>query len=536
MSRVVFNPFDSLKPFDFIEDRWISSFDGNTKIWAEQTIGGNIIRFDVGGTTPVTNLITIDQTNGFIWNVNNDPIPMAFHGTVENNVFYFDSDNDSVAMGTDDSTYLFQQSLAGAIFTVRPRNLIHVGNTADQVTFATRRWSDTATAGGQIEFLRARNNETLVQNGDRAGGFRFSGWDGTKYIGATGIYADFEGTPAVDNMPIGVRIIVGDFATTASTAFRATYNNIVGFRTLNPVAELTFEGNAVFNYAAVSKSFRVAANGLANAFNVTTAGTVQVGATSAGTIASFASNVITLNEGGTDINLRMESTSYQRILFMDAGLNTIGFGTSFGDEWLYAGASEVVINDRSGTVNFRCESDANAYQLFVNATTNRVGIGIGTPSDTLHVAGSVTIGVGAAGIDYTLTFSGETNTGVLTWMEDEDYFRFNDDTVFDLDVTMVGGTFKQQGISLATASLYQERYSNDSFAANQFFRKSRGSIIGTYTTVQNNDAIGITRYYGSDGITTKDRSSTNIRQQQQNVHAHGAQVAFSLLRHHPQSI
>ena len=32
--------------------------------------------------------------------------------------------------------------------------------------------------------------------------------------------------------------------------------------------------------------------------------------------------------------------------------------------------------------------------------------------------------------NYTLTFKGETNEGVLTWMEDEDYFQFNDDVVF----------------------------------------------------------------------------------------------------------
>ena len=37
-----------------------------------------------------------------------------------------------------------------------------------------------------------------------------------------------------------------------------------------------------------------------------------------------------------------------------------------------------------------------------------------------------TIGAGAAGTDIALTFDGETNDGVITWMEDEDYFRFSD--------------------------------------------------------------------------------------------------------------
>ena len=38
-----------------------------------------------------------------------------------------------------------------------------------------------------------------------------------------------------------------------------------------------------------------------------------------------------------------------------------------------------------------------------------------------------TFGVGTAGTDIVLTFDGETNNGVLTWMEDEDYFLFSDD-------------------------------------------------------------------------------------------------------------
>ena len=37
-----------------------------------------------------------------------------------------------------------------------------------------------------------------------------------------------------------------------------------------------------------------------------------------------------------------------------------------------------------------------------------------------------TFGVGTAGTDIVMTFDGETNDGVITWMEDEDYFRFSD--------------------------------------------------------------------------------------------------------------
>jgi len=38
-----------------------------------------------------------------------------------------------------------------------------------------------------------------------------------------------------------------------------------------------------------------------------------------------------------------------------------------------------------------------------------------------------TFGVGTAGTDIVMTFDGESADGVLTWMEDEDYFQFSDD-------------------------------------------------------------------------------------------------------------
>ena len=44
---------------------------------------------------------------------------------------------------------------------------------------------------------------------------------------------------------------------------------------------------------------------------------------------------------------------------------------------------------------------------------------------------AITIGDGTSGTDITVTFDGETSDGVLTWMEDEDHFKFSDDVVID---------------------------------------------------------------------------------------------------------
>jgi hypothetical protein len=44
---------------------------------------------------------------------------------------------------------------------------------------------------------------------------------------------------------------------------------------------------------------------------------------------------------------------------------------------------------------------------------------------------SITIGDATSGTDITVTFDGQSNDGVLIWMEDEDYFRFSDDILID---------------------------------------------------------------------------------------------------------
>ena len=46
---------------------------------------------------------------------------------------------------------------------------------------------------------------------------------------------------------------------------------------------------------------------------------------------------------------------------------------------------------------------------------------------TKLLGNTLTFGAGTSGTDITITFDGESNDGVLKWMEDEDYFEFSDD-------------------------------------------------------------------------------------------------------------
>jgi hypothetical protein len=64
-----------------------------------------------------------------------------------------------------------------------------------------------------------------------------------------------------------------------------------------------------------------------------------------------------------------------------------------------------------------------------NQSGSGTNYSVHTGSGAVVLGDNVTIGSGTAGTDYTLTFNGQSNDGVLTWMEDEDYFQFQDDII-----------------------------------------------------------------------------------------------------------
>ena len=47
------------------------------------------------------------------------------------------------------------------------------------------------------------------------------------------------------------------------------------------------------------------------------------------------------------------------------------------------------------------------------------------------LSNTLTFGAATSGTDITITFDGESNDGVLAWMEDEDYFKFSDDVLIN---------------------------------------------------------------------------------------------------------
>jgi len=103
-------------------------------------------------------------------------------------------------------------------------------------------------------------------------------------------------------------------------------------------------------------------------------------------------------------------------------------------------SSGTMETDRA-TFDFRIE----AVDALPAAVTNQDGASIilepgasatgGGVDGNVQLLSNVVIGAAAAGVDYTLTFDGETNDGVITWLEDENFLQVGNALGFQRIVT-----------------------------------------------------------------------------------------------------
>ena len=86
------------------------------------------------------------------------------------------------------------------------------------------------------------------------------------------------------------------------------------------------------------------------------------------------------------------------------------------------------------------EFDAIVTAFGTSGHTHDGTAGNGGGLSKLAGSNSITIGAATAGTDITVTFDGETNDGVLTWLEDEDMFKYSDDVMIADDEKLIFGT------------------------------------------------------------------------------------------------
>ena len=137
----------------------------------------------------------------------------------------------------------------------------------------------------------------------------------------------------------------------------------------------------------------------------------------------FGNTINVLNEGGADVNFRVESTGNQNMLRVDAGQQSVNIGTlGDGTSQLYSNIAETYINETRNAVNARnvhqFTENGIYYTVGYNArvevysndnTKTNSGYGLGVNAVALHKgAGTVSqiIGVRSNAGGYSASFSG----------------------------------------------------------------------------------------------------------------------------------
>jgi len=114
---------------------------------------------------------------------------------------------------------------------------------------------------------------------------------------------------------------------------------------------------------------------------------------------------------------------------------------------------------------------------------------------TKLLGNAITFGAGTAGTDITITYDGESNDGVMKWMEDEDYFEFSDDI-------LIASTEKLQFRDTAI-------YINSS-ADGQLDLVADTEIQIAATTIDINGAVDISGAFTLGGITLAETISDTV--------------------------
>jgi hypothetical protein len=179
--------------------------------------------------------------------------------------------------------------------------------------------------------------------------------------------------------------------------------------------------------------------------------------------------------------------------------NSVAISTN-GVERVKLGTSEVVFNDGGNDIDFRIEGDTSSSLFFVDASTDRVGIGTTSPNESLEVAGNIHVSGADRSIfnrsNNALTFG--TNNAERARIDSSGRLLVGTSTSTDFLGT--GQPASLQVKETATQfAIGIQRASNDAASPNLAFRKTRSTTDGGVAVVSDGDTIGHIRFYGTDG-------------------------------------
>jgi hypothetical protein len=241
---------------------------------------------------------------------------------------------------------------------------------------------------------------------------------------------------------------------------------------------------------------------VAGTFNQSTNGSVvRLGGTLYSAQFNFtggAGGTVTILDGTYGINVNGTSL-LQDDVTLNGSLNVnSGVVDSFinlvnGNSAGVSAANEGRIRYNSGTNAVEVSLSGGGWDALLTDSAENLWDRVGTDlrphtsGDTVRADGGLTIGLGAAGVDYTITFDGEDNDGVITWLEDEDTFdftcdlRITDATNPELIFNKTGGfaTMKlQTGSTGGTHALQIEANGTNAFSVLSTAATANSLVVG----------------------------------------------------------
>ena len=168
---------------------------------------------------------------------------------------------------------------------------------------------------------------------------------------------------------------------------------------------------------------------LGNRVRETTATTGTGTFSLAGAVASFQTFVAGVGNG---------NTTYYAVIHRSEAEFEVGIGTVTDASTDTLARTTVLFSSNS---NNAVSFSAGTKDVFVTVPAEKQPI--------LDASDNLVIGTGAAGVDYALTFDGESNDGVITWKEDEDYFEISDDILLSTTEKLY---FRDTAISLSSTT------------------------------------------------------------------------------------
>ena len=168
---------------------------------------------------------------------------------------------------------------------------------------------------------------------------------------------------------------------------------------------------------------------LGNRVRETTATTGTGTFSLAGAVASFQTFVAGVGNG---------NTTYYAVIHRSEAEFEVGIGTVTDASTDTLARTTVLFSSNS---NNAVSFSAGTKDVFVTVPAEKQPI--------LDASDNLVIGTGASGTDYSLTFDGESNDGVITWKEDEDYFEISDDILLSTTEKLY---FRDTAISLSSTT------------------------------------------------------------------------------------